>query len=296
MKFVRLHPYETALAGASLLVIIGALVVASHSATPTASGFSSWSDGIAFLGPTAPAQNTTANPTSIIPTNYGTQTLPYTSNIPVADSQGTLSSGVASGTFDLKAFFAQISGAGPSKTTTSGKDLINAWDFIPKGLVSTTSPQSGRTAIQKSLFEYGNEIGALVQGYDAAHRDQVQVMKDAATDRTNTAKEAAAEKIGQDLETVGQEIARINDTPSSATVQNNALSQSYTDSGKKLVAMTQALAGRDADLVSAIKTYDASVEAFTKNYVALASVFSSYGVTFGPSDSGSVFTFTPSAF
>jgi hypothetical protein len=262
---------------------------------------SAWSGNAGVLGPTTPESQTSVNLTgssALANDKYATQTLPYTQNTPVLDSQGTIetSSGV---TYDFNALTAELSNpslkSGAPASTSTGQSAINAWDYIPSGLVSIQNTTSGRTPAEQALYQYGNEVGSLVMGYDASHADQTQILSDANNDRQNAKKQAAVERIGQDLETVGQGIAEITDAPTSAQADNDALSKSYINVGTKLVAVGVAESLQDSALVAAIKSYDSAVDSFNGSYIALATLFSLSNVNFSSGDPGRVFSFSPSS-
>jgi hypothetical protein len=307
MEWIRLHPYSSALAIAAALIIVGTLFVESRTSTVTPSSISAWGGGDvpttdASLSP-VPLGNT-SNQTNLNTTDYGTRTLPYTSNELGATSSGTIPDNYQYNAADFKAFVAKLlrQSSNSAKSAVSnvpanaGIDATNPWDYIPSGLISTNVPPAKtQTATQQALFQYGNEIGTLVQQYDIDHYNQVQTLKDAMASRNDSSKQSGLLQVGEDLETTGTDIAQLENIPSIAKTNNAALAKSYTDSGKKLILIAQALPGYDGDLVKAIQSYDGTVDGFVKNYVALAGVFSNYGVTFGPNDAGNVFSFTPNA-
>ena len=303
MDWIRSHPYASTLAAACILVIGGVVLVANRSNTPESSGVSSWNGNTGVLGATnsAPQQSSTQIPPPLATAqNYGTQTLPYKQNVPVSNSQGTLQNGTGADSFDFNTLMAEISQSTqkpkPSQSsTTIGQNTVDAWAYIPTGLISVQKPTSGRTTLQQALYTYGNETGSYIEGYDAAHGDQAQILDNADKDRQNSVKQAAVARIGQDLETIGQGLAETTDVPAEAAADNTALSNSYIDIGKKLIAVAQAEPLRDSDLVAAIEAYDTAMNTFNRNYIALANLFSSYGVTFSQSDPGSVFSFSSSA-
>jgi hypothetical protein len=305
IELIRSHPYAAALAGTCLVVILGTLLVLDRTATPSPSGVSAWSGNTAALATsTVPSDSAAVSQTitaSTLTQDYGTATLPYTANEPVSDSQGTIQtgSGSAANPFDLNALLAELSQKTlPSSvqlSTTTGNSAVNAWAYVPTGLIAIATTSSSRSASQQALYQYGNEAGSYVEGYDAAHHGQAQVLSDAQNDRQNATKAAAVENIGQDLETVGQGLAELSDVPAAAAADNTALSASYIDIGKKLIAVGQAEPLSDSALVSAIETYDSAVNSFNGKYIALSTMFSSYGVTFSTSDPGSVFSFTSNA-
>lgn len=303
MEWVRLHPYTAALTGAFVLIVLGIILVTDRSTLPPPSGLSTWSGNAAVLGDTNPITIDAASRTNVPPLvadTYDARTLPYAPNTPVSISAGTIQNTTDSSSFNLNAFLKELArpaSKAPHASTSSieGGNSLSAWDFIPAGLISSATPQDTRTALQQALHQYGNEVGSLIQGFDAVHRDQAQVASDAMHDRQSASKQSVLAKIGEDLKLVGQGMIDITDTPSALRSAHMALAKSYIDDGEKLIAFARTLSGTDANLVVAIKTYDAAVITFTKNYVALATLFSAYGVTFRPTDQGSVFTFSPNS-
>jgi len=297
MDWIRNHPYATALTGACILVILGTWLIINRSNTPAPTGVSAWigNPGVSIV-PSPATVPTNTGGIVVSSGNYGTQTLPYT--VPASTTVAIAPTSGSGTSFDFDAFLAELSNASTPKQVGSPSSTTaidsNAWTYIPSGLVSTSSGMQKRTPAQQALYVYGNEVGSYVQGYNNTHQDQVQIMKNALNDRQNTSKAQAVASIGIDMETVGEGITEISDAPSEALFQNTALANSYTDSGKKLVAVAAALPGRDTDLAKAIETYHTSIGTFVTNYVALANLFKAYGVTFAPSDAGSVFMFTSS--
>ena len=298
MNWVRLHPYASAIIGAGLFLVIGTIMVMRAASTPTPIGISTWSGNPSALNP-VPQQVAVTHPTTVatvpIPTNYGTATLPYPSN--QASSTGA-SAKTPSGPFDYDTLMAQLaanshtgskSTSGSTSVTTSSN--TNIWNFIPSGMIATTSPIR-RTPTQQALYLYGNEIGSYVEGYDAANSNQVQILSDANNDRQNATKAAGVVHIGMSLQTVGAGIAQTTDVPPSAASANAALANSYITIGKALVVVGQSEALSDKELVSAIQAYDSAVNDFNKKYIALATIFSLNGVTFSKGDPGSVFSFS----
>jgi|GEM_PF-3561018 len=305
MEWIRLHPYSSALAVAAALVVTGTLFIESHTSTVTPSSISAWGGGDVpvndiSLSPEPLGNN--SNQTSLNTTDYGTRTLPYTSNDLGASSSGTIPDNYQYNAAEFQAFVtklvhqSQTSSSGSNTTSGTATDSASPWDYIPSGLISTaTPPKKTQTALQQALFQYGNDVGVFVQQYDTAHQNQVQIFKDAMASRNDSTKQSSLIRLGEDLKATGDEIAQLGKVPEVATSNNTALSKSYIDSGTKLILVAQALPGYDGDLVKAIENYDGTVNGFVKNYVALAGVFSNYGVTFGPSDPGNVFSFTPNA-
>jgi hypothetical protein len=305
MQWARAHPYASTIMVACIFVIAGALLVMRGTTPPASSGISTWNGNPSAIN--APALQTTdaneiqATVAPVATQNYGTTTLPYPSS--QASSAPTSTSNIPSGPFNYDTLMAEIaasSHSSASKPATSGSNSAGTvdsgvWNFIPSGMIATTTPSNGRTATQQALYLYGNEIGSYVEGYDAANSNQDTILSDANNDRQNATKAAAVERIGMSLETVGSGMAETTGVPASATSDNAALAESYTAIGKALITVGQSEALADSTLVSAIEAYDAAVDTFNKNYIALATLFSVSGVTFSSGDPGSVFSFSSSS-
>ncbi len=301
MEWLQTHVYASTIAVASLFVILGCLLVVSRTDEPTPSGMSAWNGNTSAIASSTPSSQTqSSSPAALASTSpdYGIKTLPYTTATSASATTDTIQ---LSGTskYNFNALIAELSNpalkTGSNSKAASEGATTTAWNFIPTGLISIQHPSTDRTALQQSLYLYGNEVGSLIEGYDARHGNQTQVLTDANNDRQNAAKQAAVVRIGQDLELVGSGIADISDAPSLAQPDNTALSNSYLEIGKKLVAVGNAEPLRDSALVSAIESYDSSVNSFNKVFIALASLFSANGVNFSSNDPGSVFSFKTSA-
>lgn len=304
MDWIRSHPYAISLAAAGILLIYGAIVVASHSQqTVAGGGVSTWNGTPVVLDvPSAQTYPTaTRTPVATAPQNdtVSSSTLPYQPSKPEVVATKPVQNSTSAGPYDFGALVTQIStpssGTKNPAATGPASSGINAWDYVPKTSISVTIPTHERTPAQEALFQYGNEIGSVIMGYDATHRDQISTIEASDKDRQNAAKSAAVAQIGTDLELVGQKIAQIKDVPASVQGRNDSLSASYIAIGKKLEDIAQAQSGSDTALVTAIKSYDASINAFNTEYVMMAQSFINEGVTFGAADPGSVFSFNASS-
>ncbi len=302
MEWIRSHPYTSTLTLSAIIIILGIVLVHNRSTHPALVGVTAWNGnpGVtdSSVTPVSPIVNTHIVSTGPQGPQYATSTLPYTPNTPVSTSEGTIQDTGTDSSFDYDALLRQVSYKKPTTAnggSTSSPNTIDSWGLIPSGLISASSRQSGRTALQQSLFDYGNAVGSFIQEYDAQHRNQVQVLSDASKDRQNTTKRVSLEYIGYDMQKIGERINGIDNVPSVVLSPHTTLSKAYIDMGKKLILMADALPERDPDLVKAILTYDSSVDTYTKDYVALALLFQTYGVTFASTDSGSVFTFSQSS-
>ena len=293
------HPYVVMLGAVVLLLISGGLLVENRSTVPRDSGVSAWSGGGVVPTNTTVVQNQpSANLEVPGQISYPLPTVPKTVRATISTS--SVVSDVSANVSDINTLLVLLSRststtpANNIAISTSSPDVVDPWSFIPTGIISTSSNNSHRSALQQSLYQYGNQAGKFIQDYDGTHTNQTQELTDSINDRTNAAKSAAVAVIGHDLEAIGDGLNSLTAVPDVATQDNIALAAGYHEIGAKLVVVSQSGNLHDADIVAAIKTYDAAVDTFNKKYTNLALLFVAQGVTFSPSEPGSVFSFTPS--
>jgi hypothetical protein len=193
---------------------------------------------------------------------------------------------------DLASLLTQLSASShiSSAAGSSTVDTSFAYQFIPTGLIATTTPGTKRSAAQQALYEYGNEVGSYIQSYESRAGNVPQILKDQVEDRTDPQKGQAVKGIGSALIYIGTQMEKMQNVPSGAAGMHLALAKSYEDIGKKLQAIPDSQG--DQAFIAAIQSYDAAADTFAKNYVALADYFSVSQVKFSAADPGSVFTFS----
>ena len=301
MNWFRTHPYTSARGAAGVLVLIGAFIVVSRATRPVETGPTSWGGGAGpHLDPTSYPIGENASNGAGAP--QGAQTTmgrvqdgpPYTylapsffSNTPPIGEEDT---------YDFDAFVAQLSVSAQGPPDSSGMQdasgsTLGAYSYIPRGLISTTTVRSTRTPLQQELYDYGNDIGSTIESFEQQHSNMVQILKVQAEDRANPEKASAVVNLGHEFEELGKVLAAMEAVPSAMASTHKALAQSYIEIGKNLALVPGA--ERDSDFIQAIQTYNASADTFVKNYIQLVSLFGAYGVAFTSSDSGRVFTFSP---
>lgn len=294
--WIHAHPYTSALITAVLLVVIGVFVVSQRAAVAPGEDVTAWGGAnINLLNPAYSAPQNTAGQGRNDILRQVQNTAPY-SYIPPVSSGATLYAPATNGDlFDFNSFIKLLS-EGPAAQTSSNtpngnySGLEMAYSFIPKGLVSTTTPIKKRTKVEQQLYNYGNEAGSYVESLEEAHKDQAQVLKNWLEDRRNAAKAAAVVQLGRAMWETGQGLSSMESVPTEAKQAHDALAKSYMDIGANLalVAKTEG----DVDLLKTIEVYNASADIYAKNYIALVNIFGAYGVGFSADDTGHVFTFT----
>lgn len=304
MQWLRTHPYASALGAAAVLVLIGAYIVVSRATQPVETGPTSWGGGaVPYSDPTSyPIGENTSNGAG---TPQDARTImeqvqdgpPYTYLAP-SFFQNTPPTGEEDA-YDFDAFVAQLSVSAQGRSDSGGTQdastsILDAYAYIPRGLISTTTVRSARTPLQQELYDYGNDIGSTIESFEQQHSNTVQILKVQVEDRANPEKAAAVVKVGHDFEELGKILAAMETVPSAMDSTHKALAQSYIEIGRNLALVPGA--ERDSDFIEAIQTYNASADTFVKNYIQLVSLFGAYGVTFTAADGGKVFTFNSSQF
>ncbi len=294
MEWLRAHPYTSALSGAGLLILIGIFIVEQRTARPVETAPTAWGGGtVPLLNPTSygPSQGTLENRGNIM---QDVKSGPPYTYVPPAHLATSVDTENVSD--DFESFVAMLRKDHTSSTPPLGGDtsLMSAYAYVPHGLISTTTPRTGQTAVQKTIYDYGNDIGSSIESFEQQNSNMVQILKAQVEDRSDPDKAAAVVSIGHALEDLGRNLSAMDTVPSGMAGAHTALAQSYIEIGKKLALIPQA--ERDADFIQAIQAYNASADVFTKNYIQLVSFFGVYGVTFTSTDSGRVFTFSPTGF
>jgi len=291
MLWLRTHPYIASLAGAVIALGIGAIVVANRSdVSPQLSGLRAWGGvGSNLFDPTsvrvgrqpdAPSSNLYTQVQSGPPFYY----TPATEQLPLMQAQDEIND------FDFDAFIALLSAPAGNSAGAEREEMgLDAYSFIPQGLISTSTPRKRLTSTQQVLFDYGNEVGSYIQSFDEQYRNAPQVLKDQFEDREDPEKNGALLSLARALEDVGFQLEAI-EAPSEIRSAHQKVAASYKELGEKLSAVPDAKS--DQAVLDAILAYNATAEAYVKNYVSLATLISAHGVSFSSDDAGSVFTFS----
>lgn len=290
---IREHPLIASSIAAGVVLILGAILVQVRSSTPAYTGEQAWygnsanntKDQISAIPNTVPTANTAT------PSQYTTQILPFTTSTAAQQSPNQTNI-TALTTDDLDTLLQSISLSRQTKPISSSTtSTTHTWTYIPSTLVSTTTEET-LSPLRQELHQYGNEIGSMIQGFEAAHHTMVQVLTDGVNDRQDITKEQAVERIGQDMIMLGKNISAIGHVPKTAQGVHAALAQSYQTAGAALVKSAQAQSQRDTDYLTSLKLYNTTAEAYTRAFTNMALLFSFNEVSFSSNDPGGVFSFS----
>lgn len=292
MEYLRSRPFAIALVCAGVLIIIGTIIVLDRINGPESSApVRAWGgSGGYLLSPTGQASapmggsredNIFAQVQSGPPFHYGP--VPATSAVANEDE------------LNLDSLLSLLSSAGnPTSEPLSEETSLDAYAFIPSGLISSGSKAEPRTPIQQDLYNYGNEVGSTIQSFESLFRNSPQILKDQFEDRQNAAKNEALLSLAQGLAGVGISLERMENVPEPVRTAHGKVAASYRALGEKLAEVPKART--EQAILDAMLSYNTSVEAYIKNYVSLATIISAYDVKFAPEDPGSVFVFTNVSF
>lgn len=295
------HPVVLALVAALVLLLVGLYFVERQQAVAPNGTAETWKTNAGYVAQTGESpQNTLPSPVSTAASNPNTDTGPDTLVIPKGPQLAATTSTKTSPTksddsFDFKALLAQLAqlkrdkGTAPAAQNNSTyEQLLNAFSSVPSAIVTATKPPA-RSAQQQALFEYGNQIGAYIQGFTAVNINMGQTVTDQVTHRTDQAMGDAVRQLGDRYKALGESILAIHDVPPIAEHAHQALGQSYVNLGVALHGVPDAT--EDQAFLKAITTYNTQADAFSNAFVGMVTLFSSNSVTFNSADSGSVFTF-----
>ena len=272
------------LLGAGLLIIIGVIVVLNRSAAPENTTTRAWGGVSGYLiGPTGQAFDDSNNAQENI--------FAQVQNGPpfYYDPSPSESTATTEDDLDLTSLLSLIS-TSTNTTPLSAETSLDAYAFIPSGLISSDFSAESRTPLQQSLYNYGNEVGSTIQSFESLFMNAPQILKDQFEDRQNSAKNEALLSLAQGLAGVGVTLQNMEDVPEPVRVAHGKVAASYKELGKKLADVQKARS--EQAVLDAMLSYNASVEAYIRNYISLATIVSAYGVSFSTTDPGSVFTFT----
>ncbi len=298
MNLLRSHFYLFLIAVVALFVVIGAFSLKEYSPTPSTPRTIAWGG----LGGTPyypvsgerPAEGSSTEETGNI-YNSVQSGPPFFYSAPTSDTNSE-----EKDTFDVNAFLAYLKGETTPVSESADDEtplsfFENPYSFITNGAYFSVSPSTKeRTPVQQALYEYGNNAGKIVQGFEDANQNMADVVQAQVEYPEDPLKVAALKELAGELTGVGLSLEELTSVPPEAVSQNAALAASYKEMGAKLALVPNAKT--EESRVETMLAYNASAETFVTNYVALVTLFSIMEVTFAPDEAGSVFTFTMTGF
>ncbi|MBI4079999.1 hypothetical protein HY414_02120 [Candidatus Kaiserbacteria bacterium] len=286
MNWIRAHPYVATLVATLTVILVGTLVVLNRSGVqPQSTGLRAWGGvGSDLFDPTADvapgAQTQPDNLYSQVQSGPPFYYAPAAQQLPTASQEDD---------FDFNAFIATLADSSKASVNIISGSPLDAYSFIPQGLISTSTPARRLSPTQQAIFDYGNEAGSYIQSYEERYRAAPQILKDQFEDREDPEKNAALLSLAGALEDIGFQLEGI-EAPSPVSAAHKKVAASYKELGQKLALVPNAKS--DQAILDAILSYNAAAEVYVQNYVALATLIGAYGVSFSPEDAGSVFTFS----
>lgn len=168
--------------------------------------------------------------------------------------------------------------------------LSDVYSFLPGGLISTTSQTERKTLRQRTLFDYGNEVGSYVESFRDFNRNQSNTLRQFLEDTGSETKAEAVRDLGNAFQRLGRDLARMDNVPSDIETEHLTFARGYETLGELLLQVAEAR--DDEALLSAIQTYNAAADEFAESYLTLITIFSINEVEFNSYDSGRMFTFS----
>lgn len=147
-----------------------------------------------------------------------------------------------------------------------------------------TGSESGVTEIVVALKRYGNKIGEIIRTYTDESRDEVAILKQFVTEPNNQASKDALLALADEYILLSEKLRAVE-----APVQIADVHLRYADAhrqiGKHLAMLTTS-----AFTIENISSYTDSVASFADAYLLIAQTLRAYGVSFGTSEPGDLFT------
>lgn len=286
--------YTLAIVVVVLLLILGFITVERHAPLTSTGTITAWEGALDTLSYAIPEYTTAGHeqePTAIAQPSQNLAWFSYNPE-PSATIAHTITNTDYS--FNIKALIGLLSGSSQSATASvqpiSPAVSSGAPSYaLPDIAATPTGSGSARSEDQQALYDYANTAGAYLRSYEQSHSDDTTVINNYFKDRGNSSKTASLRQLGAGLRDVGTSLKRITHVPEPIALMHEALAQSYIDMGERLGKVPST--SSDTDLIQAINDYDAAADIYVKQYAAIITTLSSYGVTFGTGDAGSVFSY-----
>src|SRR3989344_789101 len=212
MEWIYQHSYATAIIGALLVLVLGAFVVErSTGVIPQRTGLI-WgsTEGSLFDATSYQPQELTLETATTRP---GGTSIDHALNISLSSDINIEQSAPD---FNFDAFLAELSTTPAAPTPNGNSQLLEpglAYSFIPSGLISTSTTETSRSALQQELFDYGNTIGSYVLSFEARNRNMTQDVKGHIEDRFSKEKAAALVRLANGIIELGTSLSTMDSVP-----------------------------------------------------------------------------------
>lgn len=273
------------------ILLIGFFIVRSRTAYTDPNTQAFWGSAYGTFAPNASERT----PQEIIPQKLNQPfkyVTPFASQLP-KDANITDDGPVEYGdTFDYEGFLASLRPTSyPVSETDDTSFIAEVYALLPSGLISTTTAQR-RTKTQQALYEYGNEVGSIMESFDSAYQDQqTTILDDYHADPENVEKQETMRTLAKSIAHIGTQMTSMEFVPENISAMHALLATRYLEAGRALEAIVGTKT--DEELLSRIETYNATADNLGTALVSLSILFESTGVGFASYDPGSVFTFSP---
>lgn len=287
--WVHRHPYLATIVGIFGLLFLGIALVSQRIDVDPASSSGAWGGaGGMFFGTIKNAVRSGPSASDIVPRLQSPDDSYATIPVYTPSQDGSTPAGVD----DVASLLAQLTQQTPVIPSSQTNDAApDSYSFIPQGLVSVEPATKKRTAVQEDLFDYGNEVGTYVKGYEDTHYGTSQILKDHVEDRTNPDKIRALKILGDDMQQLGDGLRTLSDVPASAAGMHKVYANAYYAAGANLIMIAETTT--DEEFLNAITKYNEIVDKLSTQFQLLVVLFGTNEVTFSSSDPGNIFTFNP---
>lgn len=282
--------------GIAALVLLGALAYGWTTARveqPTNTGW--WGSGVAPALSYTPKEGDAqldAQELFTLFTGEHSVTLPPISTVDV------LPEPTENGTYELSArnvvdlIRSLVPSAHTETEATAVTSLDEVYAFIPSGALSTYTPQTNTSELQRALFAYGNRVGAIVEAHENAWLPyQNNILQAFFDNRGSQSAQARVLDLADAMDATGTKLDAVETVPPSVATHHSGLARGYHELAEK----TRAVAGAgedDVQLLAAINASNEAADRFSTAYIGISDVLTGAHVEFGMADSGRVFIFS----
>lgn len=302
MEWIRAHPVLATFAALVVLAVAGGVLVHDRIASDPSAPSYSWGQygGRVYNDPSSDRTSAARTPSELLEelAAEDREREADISLLPDADPFTLDATTTEEGELlltasDIESFINSLS---PSAQIAPPRDpyddtltLEYVYSFLPRGTVTTSTPQEQRSRTQLSLHSYGNEVGSYIQSFKSLNRGQINVLRQFFEDRESESKREAVVDLAHKFQRLGEDLGRIDIVPTEVAAPHAELAAGYEDLGDRLLAIANA--GGDEVLLEAVTAYNETADEFAETYQQLVTLFSVHDVTFSEGEEGRIFVF-----